>query len=117
MITRDCISLFERRGSPPRSKVATPKPSTVRVPSIASTSRTVRKTVIRRLWSFRLSGARGHLLRLGGVDRTLPADRVIHAILSAFTFTHETRNLLAGGSRLSRDQRPLTCCHGWPAAP
>src|SRR6266481_7004749 len=61
MMTRDCISLFERRGSPPRSSDATPNPSTVRVPSIASTSKIVRKTVIRRIWPCHSARARGCL--------------------------------------------------------
>src|SRR5215472_7736647 len=51
MMTRDCISLFERRGSPPRSNVATPKPSTVDVPSIARTSKLVRNSVIPGIWT------------------------------------------------------------------
>jgi hypothetical protein len=51
MMTRDCISLFERRGSPPRHSEAIPKPSTVSVPSIASTSKIVRNTVIRSIWA------------------------------------------------------------------
>src|SRR5215469_1007670 len=58
MMTRDCISLFDRRGSPPRSNVATPKPSTVKVPSIARTSKIVRKTVIQRIWTLDACPAR-----------------------------------------------------------
>src|ERR1700730_10907169 len=51
MMTRDCISLLERRGSPPRSIEATPNPSTVKVPSIASTSKIVTNTVIAKIWT------------------------------------------------------------------
>src|ERR1700737_5223325 len=51
MMTRDCISLLERRGSPPRSIEATPNPSTVKVPSIASTSKIVKNTVIAKIWT------------------------------------------------------------------
>src|SRR5215469_7571665 len=58
IMTRDCISLFDRRGSPPRSIVATPKPSTASVPSIASTSRIVKKTVMRWIWPLQLVRAR-----------------------------------------------------------
>src|SRR6516165_5350663 len=60
MITRDCISLLERRGSPPRSIVATPKPSTVSTPSIARTSRSVMKVVILELWTLGRAAARAH---------------------------------------------------------
>src|SRR5439155_441036 len=51
IITRDCMSLLERRGSPPRSIEATPNPSTVKVPSIASTSKIVKNTVIAKIWT------------------------------------------------------------------
>ena len=46
MMTRPCISLFESRGLPPRSIVATPTPRTPKTPSIASTSNTVRNVDI-----------------------------------------------------------------------
>src|SRR6516164_3947538 len=70
MITRDCISLLERRGSPPRSIVATPKPSTVSVPIIASTSKIVMKVVIVELWTLGRAATRAHPLGMtGGVPK------------------------------------------------
>src|SRR5215472_13368570 len=73
MMTRDCISLFERRESPPRSNVATPKPSTVKVPSIARTSKIVRKTVIQRIWTLDACRARDASRRVERLYRRQPA--------------------------------------------
>src|SRR6516162_3255880 len=73
MITRDCISLLERRGLPPRSIVARPKPSTVSVPIIARTSKIVMKVVILKLWTLSRAPTRAHPLgTMGGAPKEPP---------------------------------------------